>query len=215
MPQKDIQKKETKEKQENNTIVENLEKIKQKKVIKKNDETKKQKNKIKARLIQGLVITENSADAQELFHQSVYGTLKEGKVQLSMVEALYLLEKEKIEIYDSKKIIIYEDFIKKASKQDKNFLVRYSVYKDLRSRGYIVKTALKFGADFRVYDRGIKPGQDHAKWVVFPVKEDSTLTWYEFAAKNRVAHSTKKRLLIAVVDDEDDVSYWECRWIRP
>ena len=45
--------------------------------------------------------------------------------------------------------------------------------------------------------------------------EAEHLTWYEFAAKNRVAHSTKKRLLIAVVDDEGDVSYWECRWLRP
>ena len=80
---------------------------------------------------------------------------------------------------------------------------------------YIVKTALKFGADFRIYDRGVKPGEDHAKWVVFPVHEGETLTWYEFAAKNRVAHSTKKRLLIGIVDDESDVTYYEIKWVRP
>ena len=89
------------------------------------------------------------------------------------------------------------------------------MFKDIRDRGYIVKTALKFGADFRIYDRGVKPGEDHAKWIVYPVHETEHLTWYEFAAKNRVAHSTKKRLLIAVVDDEDSVSYWEARWLRP
>ena len=77
------------------------------------------------------------------------------------------------------------------------------------------KGGLKFGADFRVYERGVKPGEDHAKWVVFPVKESSTLTWHEFSAKNRVAHSTKKRLLIGCVDDEGDVTYWEARWVRP
>ena len=85
----------------------------------------------------------------------------------------------------------------------------------MRNRGYIVKTALKFGADFRVYDRGVKPGEDHARWILYPVHEGSALTWYEFAAKNRVAHSTKKRLLIGVADDEGDVSYWEARWLRP
>ncbi|MEM2131620.1 MAG: tRNA-intron lyase [Candidatus Woesearchaeota archaeon] len=174
------------------------------------------KSKIKSLFAQGLVITENSNEARELYNQSRYGTLLEdGKVQLSQVEAFYLLEKQKIEIYDSKKKLTNENFLKKATKTDKNFLVRYSVYKDLRNRGYIVKTALKFGADFRVYDRGIKPGEDHAKWIVYPVKEDSSLTWYEFAAKNRVAHSTRKRLLLAVVDDELDLSYWECRWLRP
>jgi tRNA-intron endonuclease len=85
----------------------------------------------------------------------------------------------------------------------------------MRERGYIVKTALKFGADFRVYDRGVKPGEDHARWILYPVKEGSTLTWHDFSAKNRVAHSTKKRLLIGVVDEENDVTYYEIKWVRP
>ena len=103
----------------------------------------------------------------------------------------------------------------KARKVEPNFWVRYGVYKDIRNRGYIIKTALKFGADFRVYDRGIKPGEDHAKWIVYPVHEGSTLTWYEFAAKNRVAHSTKKRLLMGIVDGEGDVTYYEIKWVKP
>ena len=75
--------------------------------------------------------------------------------------------------------------------------------------------ALKFGAEFRVYNKGVKPGEDHARWVVFPVHEGSTLTWYEFAAKNRVAHSTRKRLMIGIVDEEGDVTYYEIAWKRP
>ncbi|MEM4397028.1 MAG: tRNA-intron lyase [Candidatus Woesearchaeota archaeon] len=207
-------KKETKDKTIS-TLIKSDEKTNQEKNINSREE-KKSKPKIKALFSQGLIITENSNEARELYNLNRYGTLLEdGKVQLSQVEAFYLLEKEKLEIYDLKKIITKEDFLKKATKIDKNFIVRYSAYKDLRNRGYIVKTALKFGADFRVYDRGIKPGEDHAKWIVYPVKEDSSLTWYEFAAKNRVAHSTRKRLLLAVVDDELDISYWECRWLRP
>ncbi|MBI2647507.1 tRNA-intron lyase, partial [Candidatus Woesearchaeota archaeon] len=122
----------------------------------------------------------------------------------------------KIIVYDLRnKNIDFEGFLKKAQKVEPNFWIRYRVYKDIRNRGYIIKTALKFGADFRIYDRGIKPGEDHARWVVFPVHEGSTLTWYEFAAKNRVAHSTKKRLLIAIVDAENDVTFYEVRWLRP
>ena len=85
----------------------------------------------------------------------------------------------------------------------------------MRNRGYIVKTALKFGADFRVYDRGVKPGDDHAKWIMYPVSESSMLTWYEFSAKNRVAHSTRKKLLIAIVDEEGDCTYYSISWTRP
>ncbi|MFW6378910.1 MAG: tRNA-intron endonuclease family protein, partial [Nanoarchaeota archaeon] len=61
----------------------------------------------------------------------------------------------------------------------------------------------------------IKPGQDHARWIVYPVHEGERYTWFDFAAKNRVAHSTKKRLLMGVVDDENDVTYWEIKWVRP
>ena len=85
----------------------------------------------------------------------------------------------------------------------------------MRNRGYIVKTALKFGADFRVYDKGKKPGKTHAKWVVFVDHESKKINWNEFSAKNRVAHSTKKKLLLAIVDEESSVSYYEVSWIRP
>jgi tRNA-intron endonuclease len=162
-------------------------------------------------------LTENSDAARELYNQSRYGALLEnGKVQLSLLEALYLLEKKKLKILDGKNKEIGTDaFLKKATKVEPNFWVRYSVFKDMRNRGYIIKTALKFGADFRVYDRGVKPGEDHAKWVVYPVHEGSTLTWYEFAAKNRVAHSTKKRLLLGIVDEESSTTYYEIKWVRP
>ena len=125
------------------------------------------------------------------------------------------LERKKLEITQKSKELTYETFLKLCKKIDPNFWIRYCVYRDLRKRGYIVKTALKFGADFRVYDRGIKPGEDHAKWIVYPVHESTALTWYDFAAKNRVAHSTKKRLLIGIVDEESDVTYYEINWKRP
>ena len=172
---------------------------------------------IKASLSKERVLTEASDEARELYNQSRYGTVVEdGKVQLSLLEALYLMEKGRLKVLDGRnKEISSEKFLKNAQKLEPNFWVRYSVFKDIRNRGYIIKTALKFGADFRVYDRGVKPGEDHAKWVVYPVHESSTVTWYEFAAKNRVAHSTKKRLLIGIVDEEADVTYYEIRWLRP
>jgi len=174
------------------------------------------KKRIKAFLIGGKVITEDSDSARELYNQSRFGIILENKkVQLSLIEALYLLEKEKIVVYRNKKRIKCEELMKLSEKREPNIWTRFLVYKDLRNRGYITKTALKFGADFRVYERGIKPGEDHAKWIVYPVAEGSEITWYEFAAKNRVAHSTKKRLLIAIVDDECDVTYYEIRWTRP
>ena len=169
-----------------------------------------------ASLIDGHIIAEDSDAARELYHQSRYGVLNETRVELSLLEVMYLFEKKRLVLLNGRgKELSYDLILKKAKKFEHNFFVRYAVFKNMRDRGYIIKTALKFGADFRVYDRGVKPGDDHAKWVVFPVKEGETLTWHEFSAKNRVAHSTKKRLLIGVVDAEMDVTYYEVKWVRP
>ena len=177
----------------------------------------KEKKFVVSALIKSRVMTESSDEARDFYNQSRYGSLLEdGKVQLSLLEALFLLEKGKLEIHDGRsKKLSFEQYLRKAQRLEPNFWIRYCVFKDMRARGYIVKTALKFGANFRVYDRGVKPGEDHARWIVYPVHESSILTWHEFSAKNRVAHSTKKRLLIGVVDEENDVTYYEIRWMRP
>ena len=164
-----------------------------------------------------LILTEKGDASKLLYDKGRFGTLLEnGKVQLSLLEAAYLLEKGTLIVVDGRnKEIDSDKFIKRSNKAEPNFWVRYAVFKDMRNRGYIIKTALKFGADFRVYDRGVKPGEDHARWVIYPVKEGNVLTWHEFAAKNRVAHSTRKNLLIGIVDSESDVTYYEVNWLRP
>jgi tRNA-intron endonuclease len=179
--------------------------------------SKPRKEKIKAIFANERVLVDATDETRELYNQSRYGTILDGgKLQLSLLEALYLIEKNKIDVLDSKnKSILFDGFLKKATKLEPTFWIRYCVFKDMRNRGYIIKTALKFGADFRVYDRGVKPGEDHARWIIYPVHEGATLTWYEFAAKNRVAHSTKKRLMMGIVDDEGDVTYYEIRWMKP
>jgi len=166
---------------------------------------------------QNTIVSENSNEARELFNKNRFGALlKDGRVQFSFYEALFLKENGRLNVCDGRnKSLSVDALMKKGKRLNKEFKTCYIVFSDLRKRGYIVKTALKFGAPFRVYDRGVKPGEAHARWVLFPVHESKSLTWHEFSAKARVAHSTKKKLLIAVVDDEGDVSYWENKWIRP
>ncbi len=171
--------------------------------------------KFKINLIGERLIAEDKDEAHNIYDQSRYGEVSDSKIQYSLVEGLYLLEKGRVEIINNKKKIEFDDFIKKAVKKEPNFWTRFVAYRDMRNRGYIVKTALKFGADFRIYDRGIKPGEDHAKWIMYPVKETSNFSWYEFSSKNRVAHSTRKRLLVAVIDEENDVTYYSIEWTRP
>lgn len=163
----------------------------------------------------GSNIHSNSSEAFSLYEKSHFGEKSEGKIRYSFPEAIFLVQKGKMEILSQNRKVLQKDLMKKIQKFDKRIQIKYPVFKDLREKGYIVKTALKFGADFRVYDRGLRISEVHAKWVVFADSETQKLTWHEFSAKNRVAHSTKKNLLLAIVDEESKVTYYEVKWIKP
>jgi len=157
----------------------------------------------------------NAQAAFTLFNSSRLGQELEGKINYSFFETVYLLERKKANLYFKGKKLSVAKFLEKAYDKDKNFYTKYAVYRDMKSRGYVIKSALKFGAEFRVYEKGKSPEEEHAKWILYPVHESNLLTWHDFAAKNRVAHSTRKNLLIAIVDDEGEVTYYECQWLRP
>ena len=188
--------------------------------------TSKSKKLIKG-IFSGESVVSGSKEAKDLYGNSLFGEYINKKVHYSLSEALYLVDKKKMEVFRNTKKLNFQELMEKCKKIDKKILIKYPVYSDLRSKGYLLKTALKFGADFRVYDKGKRPGKSekgslgkskevsHAKWVLYPVSESDDLTWHEFSAKNRVAHSTKKNLLIAVVDSEGSITYYEIAWKRP
>ena len=149
----------------------------------------------------------NKKEALDLANTSFLGEIKEGKVIYSIYEALYLLDIKKAQILNNKnKKLSFQDVLKKA---DKN---TYLVFKDLRNKGQILKEGLKFGVDFRVYNKGDKPGKAHAKYLLHIIEGKNNLNMKNFCAKARVAHSTKKVLLLAVIDSEQDISYYEVNW---
>jgi tRNA-intron endonuclease len=169
--------------------------------------------KIIAHISNNLVTTTDS-EAFTLFEKSRFGEKMNGKIIYTLPEAMFLVDKNKIEIQQKEKILSKKEIEKKFNSIDKKFSIKYIVFKDLRENGYIVKTALKFGAEFRVYEKGFTPDEEHAKWIVFTEHESVKFSWHEFSAKNRIAHSTNKKLLLAIVDEEGDVTYYEVDWVR-
>jgi len=165
--------------------------------------------------LSGSKATSASTDAFSLYEKSRFGEKKDNKIEYSLIETLFLLKHGKMHLNHNNSKLSFDSLLKKAKRIDKRIDIKFPVYSNLRSKGYVLKTALKFGADFRVYKKGVHPGEDHALWVLFCVKESESHTWHDFAAKNRVAHSAKKNLLIGVVDDEDDVTYYEVSWLKP
>lgn len=184
------------------------------KVRGKVEENKFPEKEIVAHLI-GTTLTSNSKKAYSYHKQSSFGERIEDKIKYTLSEGLFLVQNKKMDIYQNNKLLTPEQIIQKFTRMNKKFPVKYAVFKDLRMKGYVVKTALKFGAEFRAYEKGKKPGKEHSKWIVFTDHENNKTTWHEFAAKNRVAHSTKKHVLLAIVDEENQITYYEIKWIKP
>lgn len=178
----------------------------------------KSKNRIVNAFLAGdkVIIRDDIDGAQSIHDKGCFGEFIEKNLELSLYEALYLLERNRLKIFEGKKKeLSFNLFIKRAKEFDPRFYPRYSVYRDIRTRGYITKAALKFGADFSIYPRGKNPSDAHSKWVLFAVSADESFDWRKFAAMNRVAHSVKKNLLVGIVDDMGDVTYYEIKWKRP
>ncbi|MDD4353541.1 MAG: tRNA-intron lyase [Candidatus Nanoarchaeia archaeon] len=167
-----------------------------------------------AELINDLVIINDERIANSLHSKGFIGTLEKAKLELSGIEALYLANKEKIIITKSGKELTEQDLLKFFSKKDKRFILKYKVFSDLRNSGYVVKTALKYGFDFRVYDKGVSPGEDHAIWLVYCSNQNDSLKIIDYSKLIRVCHSVKKKMLLGIVDDEGDVTYWESAWTK-
>lgn len=166
-----------------------------------------------AKLVGELVIIKDKK-AVALSEKSHYGKYDQDELQISIIEALYLHEKGKINIINKNGTPIpleqMWDLIQK-----KGLLFKYMVFRDLRNRGYIVKTGFKYGSEFRLYERGKSPGDGHSDYVVKIVNENQDISVLNFSSYVRVAHGVNKKLLLAVVDDEQDITYYNVEWTRP
>lgn len=141
-------------------------------------------------------LTSTSQQAFTLENKSRFGEKKQGRIVYSVYEALYLIENKKA-----------VGKIKLKNKEETN---SYLVFKDLRKKGYIPKAGLKFGADFRVYVKNEK----HAKYLVHIVNEKDKIGFKEILTKTRISHSTAKKLLIAIIDSQEDITYLEVDWLK-
>ena len=173
---------------------------------------------VEAYLYKDKVMVWDEAEANQLYQRGSFGKpLSGGRLQLAPVEALYLLDGDKIKVCDREtgKAMNFRELSEKFAERDPELVMKYAVYSDLRSRGYIVKTGLKFGAHFRVYERGEKPGEAHSKYIVHALPEGCKLTPAELARGVRLAHSVRKAILWAIVDDEGDITYYSLARERP
>lgn len=168
-------------------------------------------------------------DAIILYDESGFGKplpeTNPNRLELDLIEATFLLEKGKIKVFvrenGKKRYLGFDELMKIGSERVNQFHPQFIVYSDLRNRGYLVKTGYKFGAHFRLYERGVKlkrgpkAPHEHTRAVVHCVPEEAAFSLPEMSRAVRLAHNIRATMWWAVVDREGDVTYYQITRVLP
>ena len=186
---------------------------------------KKEGEKIKVELLQDRAIVWDTNSARKLYAEGYFGkplgirkpkgTEFDRPLELSLFETLYLAEKGKIEVLDSVSglPIKIEELKNQSKKSHDLFLDKYTVYKDLREKGYVVRPGLKFGTHFAVYEKG--PGIDHAPFLTEVTPKGTSLFPISLVRAGRLATTVRKRYVTAIISPTGEVKYLVFSWYKP
>lgn len=180
--------------------------------------------KIKVSFIGTKIVIWDSKDGSILFKFGHYGKpigIKKPKqsyfdrpYELTLLEAIYLIENDIIEIESKGELLSLDEF-KKLCFSLKFELIEdlYIVFKFLRDKNYILKPGLKFGSDFSVYKKG--PGIDHSPFLVKVFPRGRSISPLDIVSAGRLANSVKKRYIMASVITPEEIKFYEFKWTKP
>jgi len=171
-------------------------------------------SKLPAGIISGTKVIVGDNDLRSFLKEKGFGEETGKRHEISLIEAVYLVENGKMGVTDGKKVLEFDDLLKAGNKAEKDFYAKYTVYSDLRGRGLLVRTGLKFGADFRVYERGGQVKTSHSKYLVYVVPEEYTCSLPDMAGKMRMSQTVNKAMIYAVADEEGDITYYQIDRVR-
>jgi tRNA-intron endonuclease len=137
-----------------------------------------------------------------------YGAAENDELLLAFYEALYLLDKSMLEVEDEKgKKVDFQRLLQCYEGVDENAWTKYLTYRDLRSRGYVVREGFGLGVDFRVYERG-EYGEDTAKYLILSVQEGKPISLEDLTRIMTQCQSLKKELVLTVMNRRGEIVYY-------
>ncbi len=154
----------------------------------------------------GVVVTEQSSI--DALTSRGYGTLENKVFTLTFFEALYLQDKAMLEAKDKDGATVdFQSLLHAYEAVNENAWVNYIIYRDLRSRGYVVREGFGVGIDFRIYERGAY-GKDTAPYLILGTQEGKPLPINDLAGALQKCQSQKKELILAVMNRRGEIVYY-------
>ncbi len=141
-----------------------------------------------------------------------YG-IRDKNYYLYMYEALYLVYLNKLEVSKDNTIINFDQLVSIGLKYDASLWTKFLIYRDLRSRGYVVREGFGFGTDFRVYERG-EYGNKQARYVVFGLNEGRELEAEDLSRLVDEMIRMDKEPVLAVIERRGEIIYYKVSKFR-
>jgi tRNA-intron endonuclease len=142
-------------------------------------------------------------DGTALYENSGYGRPDGNRLKLFPEEALYLAGKGKLTVDK-----LDFDALAIRFSEKPGFMRRFLVYRDIRERGLVIQTGPQ---DFRVFRRGEKPGKGRSQYLIRVLSERDYIDFEAIAADSHSAANMRKQFVVAVVDDENEITYYEIK----
>jgi len=135
---------------------------------------------------------------------------------LDFFEAVYLCEKGVLKVVKNGKELSLEELKEIAEREIPHFLYKYHIYKDLREKGYVLRSGLKYGSEWLAYLYG--PDVEHALFVIKVLDPNKKILGCDLVGTGRLAHSVRKRIALAFVRKDKNgkpiVRYYIFSWFK-
>ncbi|MCI4331040.1 MAG: tRNA-intron lyase [Thermoplasmata archaeon] len=160
-------------------------------------------------------VVADPSEAGTVYGRGYFGTLQPGGLHLDRFEASYLLEMGRLVLTDSRGATLeWPSLFRRASRAESGFGVRYLVYRDLRQRGYVVR-ATPPPVAFAALPRGGVLHKTPSKFWIEPFSERVPFDVARLFDLAERAQAARKTLLLGVVDEESDLTYYRIRRPSP
>ena len=145
---------------------------------------------------------------QNVLTERGFGESQNDTLILNSFETLYLLYNNKLELKKVNKNIVFDELIQKYIQKNDDILTQFLLYRDLRTKGYVVKDGFGFGSDFRVYEKGTY-GQKDAKFLIFAFNEGTQQKIGKLYKNIHEITQMGKEPIIAVIERRWEIIYYK------
>jgi tRNA-intron endonuclease len=160
-------------------------------------------------LVDNYILIAKSRDIGRLYNKSRFGeTIKGDRLRLNLLEGVFLLDENKITVFQNKKKICFQKLFTLAAENISRFEINYLIFRDLRKRGHAVSLCKDLkNIDFVISNKGVVP------CFIVSFSERDVVTIDKIKNLITSAEENNSNLWFAIVDDEGDITYYDVKTI--